>query len=155
MAGPPGGGAPPRPGTAALAVAACAAAVAAAAAAAYLVGQRAGGAGGAGDGGRRWAARRATAWGGEAGPRHQPCLRRPWCKPPRPPPPPLHPAQAYRRLGSDGRRGAAGRARACGVVDGVLGAIGNTPLIRIRSLSEATGCEVRGRGAGATWLPRC
>ncbi|KAI8463680.1 MAG: cysteine synthase [Monoraphidium minutum] len=29
-----------------------------------------------------------------------------------------------------------------GPVDGVLGAIGNTPLIRIRSLSEATGCEV-------------
>jgi len=33
-------------------------------------------------------------------------------------------------------------ARGAGVVDGVLGAIGNTPLIRIRSLSEATGCEV-------------
>lgn len=29
------------------------------------------------------------------------------------------------------------------VVDGVLGAIGNTPLIRIASLSEQTGCEVR------------
>lgn len=28
------------------------------------------------------------------------------------------------------------------VRDGILGAIGNTPLIRIRSLSEATGCEV-------------
>ena len=28
------------------------------------------------------------------------------------------------------------------VVDGVEGAIGNTPLIRIKSLSEATGCEV-------------
>lgn len=27
--------------------------------------------------------------------------------------------------------------------DGVLGAIGNTPLIRIKSLSDATGCEVR------------
>lgn len=29
------------------------------------------------------------------------------------------------------------------VVDGVAGCIGNTPLIRINSLSEATGCEVR------------
>jgi hypothetical protein len=28
------------------------------------------------------------------------------------------------------------------VKDGVLGAIGNTPLIRIKSLSDATGCEV-------------
>ncbi len=28
---------------------------------------------------------------------------------------------------------------------GVIGAIGNTPLIRIHSLSEATGCDVRGR----------
>lgn len=26
--------------------------------------------------------------------------------------------------------------------EGVLGAIGDTPLIRIRSLSDATGCEV-------------
>ncbi|GMH38208.1 hypothetical protein BSKO_06092 [Bryopsis sp. KO-2023] len=31
------------------------------------------------------------------------------------------------------------------VVDGVLGAIGNTPLIRIASLSEATGCEILGK----------
>lgn len=29
--------------------------------------------------------------------------------------------------------------------EGVLGAIGDTPLIRIRSLSEATSCEVRNR----------
>lgn len=28
------------------------------------------------------------------------------------------------------------------ITQGVLGAIGNTPLIRINSLSEATGCEV-------------
>lgn len=27
--------------------------------------------------------------------------------------------------------------------DGVLGAVGNTPLLRIASLSEATGCEAR------------
>ncbi|KAJ7544987.1 hypothetical protein O6H91_09G101800 [Diphasiastrum complanatum] len=32
-----------------------------------------------------------------------------------------------------------------GVKDGVIGAIGNTPLIRIRSLSEATGCEIFGK----------
>ena len=29
------------------------------------------------------------------------------------------------------------------VADGVLGLVGHTPLVRIRSLSEATGCEVR------------
>eukprot|EP00803_Ostreobium_quekettii_P000823 evm.model.scf_36.1 EVM.evm.TU.scf_36.1 scf_36:867-4320(-) len=28
------------------------------------------------------------------------------------------------------------------IADGVLGAIGGTPLIRIKSLSEATGCEI-------------
>ena len=28
------------------------------------------------------------------------------------------------------------------IVDGIEGCIGNTPLIRIRSLSEATGCEI-------------
>ena len=29
-----------------------------------------------------------------------------------------------------------------GIVEGVEGCIGNTPLLRIKSLSEATGCEV-------------
>lgn len=28
------------------------------------------------------------------------------------------------------------------IVDGVEGCIGNTPLLRIKSLSEATGCEI-------------
>lgn len=28
------------------------------------------------------------------------------------------------------------------IADGVAGLVGNTPLVRIRSLSEATGCEV-------------
>lgn len=28
------------------------------------------------------------------------------------------------------------------LMDGILGAIGNTPLVKIRSLSHATGCEV-------------
>lgn len=28
------------------------------------------------------------------------------------------------------------------IVDGIEGCIGNTPLVRIRSLSEATGCEI-------------
>ena len=41
------------------------------------------------------------------------------------------------------------RGRTCtsapAVVNGVVGAIGNTPLIRINSLSEATGCEVGGQ----------
>lgn len=32
--------------------------------------------------------------------------------------------------------------RAGGIVDGIEGTIGNTPLVRIRSLSEATGCEI-------------
>ena len=34
------------------------------------------------------------------------------------------------------------RSRATRRADGVLGAIGNTPLIRIQSLSDATGCDV-------------
>lgn len=29
-----------------------------------------------------------------------------------------------------------------GICDGIEGAIGNTPLIRIKSLSDATGCEI-------------
>jgi cysteine synthase A len=29
-----------------------------------------------------------------------------------------------------------------GIVEGVEGCIGNTPLLRIKSLSEATGCEI-------------
>lgn len=28
------------------------------------------------------------------------------------------------------------------IVDGIEGCIGNTPMVRIRSLSEATGCEI-------------
>ncbi|KAK4132519.1 PALP-domain-containing protein [Trichocladium antarcticum] len=32
--------------------------------------------------------------------------------------------------------------RAGGIVDGIEGTIGNTPLIRLRSLSAATGCEI-------------
>ena len=30
-------------------------------------------------------------------------------------------------------------------VDGILGAVGNSPLIRIASLSDATGCEILGK----------
>ena len=45
--------------------------------------------------------------------------------------------RALRRAGSADTHAAAG----CG--DGVLGAVGNTPLVRIASLSEATGCEAR------------
>lgn len=32
--------------------------------------------------------------------------------------------------------------------DGFCGAVGNTPLIRLKKLSEETGCEVRRCGAG-------
>ena len=32
-----------------------------------------------------------------------------------------------------------------GIVDGIEGTIGNTPLIRIKSLSKATGCEILGK----------
>ena len=38
------------------------------------------------------------------------------------------------------------------VADGVAGLVGHTPLLRIRSLSEATGCEVRLRFWGSNWL---
>lgn len=55
--------------------------------------------------------------------------------------------QAY-QLWSKWRRGALYESFLQGVpvseaVDGVEGLIGNTPLVRIRSLSEQTGCEVR------------
>ncbi|KAL2022750.1 hypothetical protein VTK56DRAFT_4566 [Thermocarpiscus australiensis] len=36
----------------------------------------------------------------------------------------------------------ASRSRGDGIVDGIEGTIGNTPLIKIRSLSEATGCTI-------------
>ncbi|KAJ2077741.1 Cysteine synthase 2 [Coemansia sp. RSA 988] len=36
-------------------------------------------------------------------------------------------------------------ARSAGAVNGVAGLIGNTPLMRINSLSEATGCEILGK----------
>src|ERR1044072_3414863 len=32
-----------------------------------------------------------------------------------------------------------------GMVDGLVGAIGNTPLIRLRGPSELTGCEILGK----------
>jgi cysteine synthase A len=31
------------------------------------------------------------------------------------------------------------------ILDGLIGSIGNTPLIRIHSLSEETGCEILGK----------
>ena len=34
---------------------------------------------------------------------------------------------------------------ASGIVDGFEGAVGNTPLIRLRRASEATGCEILGK----------
>ncbi|EFW98655.1 cysteine synthase [Grosmannia clavigera kw1407] len=36
-------------------------------------------------------------------------------------------------------------AQAQGVVDGFVGAIGNTPLVRLKHLSAATGCEILGK----------
>ena len=45
------------------------------------------------------------------------------------------------------RRGAAARAGGglVGVCDGFVGAVGNTPLIRLRRLSAETGCEILGK----------
>ncbi|KAK9845802.1 hypothetical protein WJX81_002786 [Elliptochloris bilobata] len=43
------------------------------------------------------------------------------------------------------RAGRTSSARCGGPVDGVEGLIGNTPLVRIRSLSELTGCEILGK----------
>ncbi len=40
---------------------------------------------------------------------------------------------------------AATTSMAAGTVDGLVGAIGNTPLIRLRRASEATGCEILGK----------
>ena len=39
------------------------------------------------------------------------------------------------------------------IVDGIEGCIGNTPLVRIKSLSEETGCEILGK-AEVWLLPR-
>jgi cysteine synthase A len=41
--------------------------------------------------------------------------------------------------------------RAPAIVDGIEGCIGNTPLIRIKSLSDATGCEILAK-AEVGWL---
>jgi cysteine synthase A len=43
------------------------------------------------------------------------------------------------------RMEAATTSMAAGTVDGLVGAIGNTPLIRLRRASEATGCEILGK----------
>ncbi|MBM5807626.1 MAG: cysteine synthase A, partial [Cyanobacteria bacterium M_surface_10_m2_179] len=32
-----------------------------------------------------------------------------------------------------------------GITSGFVGAVGNTPLIRLNALSEATGCEILGK----------
>lgn len=37
------------------------------------------------------------------------------------------------------------RSRDDGICDGILSAIGGTPLLRLRSLSQATGCEILGK----------
>lgn len=45
-----------------------------------------------------------------------------------------------------GWRGIAPPVIDCGAVrDGLIGSIGNTPIIRLNSISEATGCEVLGK----------
>jgi cysteine synthase A len=57
-------------------------------------------------------------------------------------------------MGPEGKRrdgsmtadgGAVGEATSAGLVDGLVGAIGNTPLIRLRRASEATGCTILGK----------
>ena len=61
-----------------------------------------------------------------------------------------HPSQHERTLrcaASADTHAAAG----CG--DGVLGAVGNTPLVRIASLSDATGCEARAHSPSHGALP--
>lgn len=37
------------------------------------------------------------------------------------------------------------------IVDGVEGCIGNTPLFRIKSLSEETGCEILAKAEVSQW----
>lgn len=37
------------------------------------------------------------------------------------------------------------------IVDGIEGCIGNTPLLRIKSLSEATGCEILAKAEVSTY----
>lgn len=62
-------------------------------------------------------------------------------------------AQAYvarkhpREQTDDAGAGGASNRRQAGAVtvDGVAGLIGGTPLVRIRSLSELTGCEILGK----------
>ncbi|RUO96356.1 tryptophan synthase beta subunit-like PLP-dependent enzyme [Jimgerdemannia flammicorona] len=50
------------------------------------------------------------------------------------------PQRSAGKSGDPGRQDAAGRG--VGIVDGVDGLIGNTPMMRIRSLSKATGCTI-------------
>ena len=50
-----------------------------------------------------------------------------------------------KRLTKDGNAFRKVDGRFNGIVDGIEGTIGNTPLIRIKSLSEATGCEILGK----------
>jgi cysteine synthase A len=45
-------------------------------------------------------------------------------------------------MAEDAKTESCGRHHPPPIVDGIEGCIGNTPLIRIKSLSEATGCEI-------------
>lgn len=56
-------------------------------------------------------------------------------------------SRSIRRFSMSSTEGAL-RVLASDVRSGVPGAVGNTPLIRLRKLSEETGCEVRAREAG-------
>jgi hypothetical protein len=40
-----------------------------------------------------------------------------------------------------------------GLVEGFPGAVGNTPLIKLRSLSEETGCEIMGKAEFMKYFP--
>lgn len=50
--------------------------------------------------------------------------------------------QAEDSLGDGSKTRLPSKLRPPPIVDGIEGCIGNTPLVRIRSLSEATGCEI-------------
>ncbi|KAL9105514.1 MAG: hypothetical protein Q9187_008698, partial [Circinaria calcarea] len=59
------------------------------------------------------------------------------------------------RPGREGNEKRKAKERVEGIVEGIEGTIGNTPLVRIKSLSEATGCEILGKaeflnGAGGS-----
>ncbi|KAI9326932.1 cysteine synthase [Zopfochytrium polystomum] len=60
-------------------------------------------------------------------------------------PVPMHQRRAHHQTSSTTAADAAFTNPATDIVSGFVGAIGNTPLLRLRALSEATGCNVLGK----------